>query len=155
MDSPSHHNPGSPAKTVAINHELRIPAAELLFRFSRSSGPGGQHVNKVNTRVTLIFDVAGSPSLTPEQRQMISNRLGTRINKQGKLQVTSYRHRSQGANRTAATERFVQLLQEALQKRKPRKKTRVSRAAKKQRLLAKKQRGRLKQTRSARITDQD
>ena len=155
MDSSWHSGPGSPEKTVAINHDLRIPAAELLFRFSRSSGPGGQNVNKVNTRVTLIFDVAGSPSLTPEQRNLINNKLGTRINKQGRLQVTSYRHRTQGANRTAATERFVELLQGALQKRKPRKKTRVSRAAKKRRLLAKKQRGRLKQTRSARITDQD
>ncbi|MCF6290597.1 MAG: aminoacyl-tRNA hydrolase [Desulfobacterales bacterium] len=155
MDSSGHNDTGLHKKTVAINPDLRIPVEELLFRFSRSSGPGGQNVNKVNTRVTLIFDVTGSPSLTPEQRDLIRNKLGTRINKQGRLQVTSYRHRTQGTNRAAATERFIELLKGALQKRKPRKKTRVSRAARERRLQAKKQRGRLKQTRGAGISDQD
>src|SRR5664280_3566590 len=85
-----------------------------------SGGPGGQNVNKVATKVTLTFDVAASPSLTDAQRDRIRARLATRISKDGVLQVVSQRHRTQGANRAAALERFVELLRDALAEEAPR-----------------------------------
>lgn len=134
---------------VEINKRFTIPDNELSFEFSRSSGPGGQNVNKVSTKVTLLFDVAGSPSLTGEQRSRIMNRLGTRITKTGLLRVTSQRHRSQRANREAAVEKFSELVREALQQQRPRRRTHVPRAARERRIQEKKRRGELKRRRGA------
>ena len=125
----------------------RIADDELRFAYSRSSGPGGQHVNRVETRVTLLFDVAGSPSLSDAQKQRIRNRLATRINSRGVLRVTSQRHRTQAANRRAALERFVELVQAALRRRRRRIATRPSNKARAQRLERKRRRGRLKSQR--------
>jgi len=100
-----------------------VSAEELVFTYSRSGGPGGQKVNKVETRVTLWFDVNRSQSLTDEQKQLLHQRLSTRINKQGLLWVASRQHRTQLANREAAVQRFYELLEEALKpvsKRRPR-----------------------------------
>jgi ribosome-associated protein len=127
-----------------INASVCIPLSEISFTFSRSSGKGGQHVNKVNSRVTLWFDLDGSPSLTDEQKQLIRQRLAGRINKQGMLQLDADRRRSQGANREDALHRFAALLQGALHVRKTRRKTKPSRGAKKKRLHLKKQRSQLK-----------
>lgn len=134
---------------VEVNTQLTIPDEELSFEFSRSGGPGGQNVNKVSTKATLLFDVADSPSLTDEQRSRIMNRLRTRITKAGVLRVTSQRHRTQRANREAAVERFAELLREALRPRRPRRKTRVPRDVKERRLQEKKRRGELKRRRGA------
>ncbi|HMC82356.1 MAG TPA: aminoacyl-tRNA hydrolase [Candidatus Polarisedimenticolia bacterium] len=87
---------------IEIRDGLAIREEELRFTASRSGGPGGQNVNKVSTRVTLWFDVAGSPSLTAEQRSLIRSRLATRISKEGVLRVVSQQTRSQAANREAA-----------------------------------------------------
>ena len=87
---------------IPIDDELAIPDEEVSFVTSRSGGPGGQNVNKLETRVTVRFDVAGSPSLTEEQRQRLLERLATRITRAGFLQVTSQKHRTQGENREAA-----------------------------------------------------
>jgi ribosome-associated protein len=134
---------------VEIDERLTIPDDELSFEFSRSSGPGGQNVNKVSTKATLLFDVAGSPSLTGEQRSRIMKSLRTRITKAGLLRVTSQRHRSQRANREAAVERFSDLVREALLRQRPRRRTQVTRAAKERRIQKKKQRGELKRRRGA------
>lgn len=120
----------------------------MSFTFTRSSKPGGQNVNKVNTRVTLLFDVKASPSLSDEQKNRILHRLETRINKLGILRVISFRYRTQGLNRAATIERFVELLVWALAREKPRKKTRVSKASKRKRLDDKKHKSRVKQTRA-------
>lgn len=133
---------------IKIKAGISIGAEELSFTFSRSSKPGGQNVNKISSRVTLRFDVANSPSLAPEHKNQIMTRLQTRVNKYGVLRVVAQRHRSQAANREAAIDRFVELLQETLKPVKVRKKTRISRAAKKRRLNGKKRRSRLKQERS-------
>ncbi len=133
---------------LEITKNILIPLRELSFTFSRSSKPGGQNVNKVNTRVTLIFDLLHSPSLSAAQKIRIRQRLAGRINKQGLLRVVSFRYRTQAANRVAAIERFASLLREALHETKSRKKTRQPRSAKEGRLAAKKHRGRLKQMRS-------
>ena len=132
---------------VEINNSLSIPDEEFTFEFSRSSGPGGQNVNKVSTRATLLFDVSGSPSLTEEQRSRIMDRLQTRITKAGLLRVTSQKHRSQSANREAARERFAELIRMALQRPRPRRKTRISKAVRERRLKDKKQRSLLKRQR--------
>jgi len=133
---------------IKIKEGLLIGKDELSFTFSRSSKPGGQNVNKISSRVTLLFDVANSPSLSAEHKNQIMTRLRTRVNKHGVLRVVAQLHRSQAANREAAIERFVELLQETLKPVKFRQKTRISRAAKKRRLNEKKCRSRLKQERT-------
>ncbi len=135
---------------IEINGRLRIPEEELSFAASRSGGPGGQNVNKVNTQVMLRFDVARSPSLSDWQRGRIMSRLKTRITKGGVLVLTSHRHRTQAANRNAVTERFGELLRDALKRKPVRKKTRIPRAVVERRLEAKKRRSRVKKLRSRR-----
>ncbi len=137
---------------IPITDDLAIPDEELSFATSRSSGPGGQNVNKVETRVTARFDVAGSPSLTEEQRQRLMERLATRITREGVLHVTSQKHRTQGENRETAAIRLRELVAEALREETPRKATRVSKAAKRRRVDAKKRRGQRKRERSAPIS---
>ena len=131
-----------------ITQDLEIPDEELSFATARSGGPGGQNVNKLETKVILRFGLAGSPSLTDEQKARLRERLATRITKEGVLQVASQRHRTQAANREAAVERFAELMAEGLREEAPRKKTRVPRAAKKRRVEEKRRRGQRKQERS-------
>ncbi len=132
---------------IEIAENTFIRDDELTFRTSRSSGPGGQNVNKLNTRVAVLFDVAGAPGLSEEQKQQVRSRLSTRIDKQGVLQVVSQRHRSQEANRQAAVERLQELLREALTPEPIRRRTRVPAGARERRLQEKKRRGMLKQQR--------
>lgn len=134
---------------IEIDDKTQIDESELSFKASRSSGPGGQNVNKLNTRMTLRFDVAGSASLSDEQKRRVRSALSTRIDKQGVLRVVSQRFRSQEGNRQAAIERFVQLVGEALAPRPVRKKTKVPRAARERRLAEKKHRSRIKQQRGS------
>lgn len=133
---------------IKIKDGILLGEDELSFTFSRSSKPGGQNVNKISSRVTLLFDVANSPSLSAEHKNQIMTRLRTRVNKHGVLRVVAQLHRSQAANREAATERFVELLQETLKPVKSRKKTRISLASKKRRLNEKMRRSRIKQERT-------
>lgn len=135
-------------RMIEITKHLAIPEPELTFAASRSSGPGGQHVNKVSSRVTLRFDVAASPSLSEAQKQRIRSRLATRMTKDGVLRVTAQAHRSQTANRRTTIERFVILLQEALATTPPRRPTKTPPAAKQRRLADKRRRSQLKQQRS-------
>jgi ribosome-associated protein len=131
----------------------RIPVDELRFTYSRSGGPGGQHVNRVETRVTLLFDVDDSARLSDEQKRRVHRMLATRINKEGEMRVVSQRHRTREANRRAAIERFDELLEEALRPRTPRRKTRVPAAARRRRLEAKRRRGDLKRQRRGAADD--
>ncbi len=133
---------------------LAIPFDELRFTASPSSGPGGQHVNKVSTRVTLLFDVDGSPSLTEAQKARLRAALAGRIAKDGVLRLVSQTTRSQSANKELAVERFVALVREALTPRPPRRKTRASLASKLRRLETKSRRGAVKRQRAGR-TDTD
>lgn len=135
------------AEEIVINHSVRIPESELKFRFATSSGPGGQHVNKAETRVTLLFDVANSPSLDDNARALIMKRLASRIDKEGVLQISVQESRSQHRNRETAVSRFQSLLAAALKPRKRRRPTRPSKAANERRLAEKKKRGQRKKER--------
>jgi ribosome-associated protein len=121
---------------------------ELVFRASRSAGPGGQNVNKVNSRITLFFDVARSSNLTIQQKQKIISRLSSRIDKDGFLRVVSQKYRTQYANRQAAIEHLEQLLADALKERPKRKKTQIPHSAINRRLKQKKNLSLKKQRRS-------
>ncbi len=111
---------------------------ELKFRTSRSSGPGGQSVNKVNTRVELMFDVWDSSVLSSDQKETISNKLNNRINVDGVLLLSSDETRSQLKNKELVVSRFIQLLNEAVTPVKKRKATKRSRASVEKRLRNKK-----------------
>ncbi|MDH3814172.1 MAG: alternative ribosome rescue aminoacyl-tRNA hydrolase ArfB [Acidobacteriota bacterium] len=139
---------------LRINDDLWIDEDDLRFEFARSSGPGGQNVNKVETKVRLLFDIRDSRSLNPEQRSRIEERLSTRITKVGVLHVSSQRHRTREANRRATIERFVELLAEALEDEEPRVRTRVSKTQRKRRLEAKRRRSQKKAMR-ARPVEED
>lgn len=140
----------SGAPGIAIRPRLVIPIAEIRFRFSRSGGAGGQHVNKVSTRVQLLFDVAGSPSLTEDQRRMLVGRLGSRIDADGMLSVVADTARSQWKNREEALARFADLLRRALVRRKRRKPTRTPASAHEERLKQKRHRSWTKAQRGGR-----
>lgn len=132
---------------LKINDTITIPEDDLVFTASRSSGPGGQNVNKVNTRVTVLFDIKNCLYFSDRQKSRIFERLATRINKDGVLRVVSQRHRTQKANREAALERLTELLQDAVKKQPVRRKTKVPERTRLQRLEEKKRRGMLKQER--------
>jgi len=132
---------------IEINEQLRIPRDELSFTATRSGGPGGQHVNKVSTSVTLAFDVERSPSLGEFQRNRIRTRLANRIGRDGNLRVNASDTRSQAANKDLVVARFAELLREALKRPKPRRRTKPTRASKQRRLNAKKSRAAVKKTR--------
>ncbi len=132
---------------VEIKPGLDLPEDEIRFTFSRSGGPGGQNVNKVNTKVTLYFDISASAALTNDQKQLLLSRLGNRISRNGVLQLVSTGHRTQKANREDVLQRFAAMLASALYQPRQRKKTRVPARAKEARLQSKKRRGRLKAVR--------
>jgi ribosome-associated protein len=139
---------------LAVTDDLWVPRAELDFRATRSGGPGGQHVNTSSTRVELTWDVAGSPSLTEEQRARVLDKLANRIDGGGVLRLAASEHRSQHQNREAAVERFVELVRAALHVPKPRRKTRPTRASREVRLQSKKRRSEVKRMRGSVKTDE-
>lgn len=136
-----------PADLIVIADDLTLPASELRYRFSRAGGPGGQHVNRSETRVELLFDVGGSPSLTEAQRARLLNRLAGYIGGDGVLRLVSTAGRSQLANRAEVTARFRALLATALRRQKRRVPTRPGPAAVQARLAGKRARAKIKEAR--------
>jgi len=134
--------------TIKITNRLFIPEDELFFTASRSSGSGGQNINKVSTRVTLWFDVLKSPTLSEEEKRLLLERLSTRINKVGWLWINAQQTRSQAGNRELALQRFIELVAQTLVRPRLRKKTRIPRKAREERIADKKRRGRVKADRS-------
>src|SRR5688572_24543716 len=125
---------------LRITPDLSIPLAELEYQASRSGGPGGQHVNTSSTRIELWWDVAGSRTLTNDQRAQLLMRLRPRLDSSGRLRLVSSGSRSQLRNREDVTERLQEVVAAALALRKKRKPTKPSRAAKAARLEAKRRR---------------
>jgi ribosome-associated protein len=134
-------------KVLRITNTLNIPLSELRFRFARSSGPGGQHVNRSATRVELFFDVAGSPSLTKAQRERALKALAPYIDSEGVLHLVSQTFRSQLRNREEVVERFRTLMHKAMRVPKRRRPTRPSRAVQERRLASKRRRSEIKRQR--------
>jgi ribosome-associated protein len=132
---------------IVIDDSLRIPRSELVYRATRSGGPGGQHVNTSSTRVELTWNLATSPSLTDTQRSYLLTRLAHRLDSAGTLRLTASTSRSQARNKEEVTERFRSVLAAALRVPKARKKTRPPRAAKEARLRAKRRRSEIKRRR--------
>lgn len=132
---------------LEITPALLLPLAELEYRATRSGGPGGQHVNTSSTRIEVWWDLRSSPTLTDEQRGRLLERLAGRLDSEGRLRLVASYSRSQLRNREAATERLRELVASALAVRKPRKRTKPSRAAKAARLEAKRRRSAVKRDR--------
>ncbi len=129
--------------------KIEIPQSSLVFRYSRSSGPGGQNVNKLNTKVTLLFDLACSDIFSDIQKNRILKNLPGRIDKNGLLSVTSQKLRTQDANRRAAVEKLEELLAMALKENTVRKKTNIPQWARQKRIERKRRRSVIKGLRAA------
>lgn len=119
--------------------QLQVLLSELKFKAVRSSGPGGQHVNKTSSKVEVTFNVIDSEALSEKQKERIKEKLKTRITQEGNLILSSSATRSQHKNKTKVIERLIKLLEESLKVSKPRKKTKPSKGAIEKRLKSKKQ----------------
>ena len=132
---------------LAIDSHLTIPASELSWQASRSSGPGGQHVNTADTRIQVRWSVRDSAVLSDFQRSRLLNVLATRLTGEGEIILASDAHRSQRRNREDVAQRLAQLVRQALVPPKPRKKTRPTKASRQRRLQDKKRRSQVKKGR--------
>lgn len=139
---------------IVITDQIAIPVSELSFRYARSSGPGGQHVQRTETKVELLFDLAGSPSLSGEQRRLALSRLGGRVDRQGILHLVSQTGRSQADNRADVLDRFRRLLAATFRPAKARRPTRPTPAARQQRMEQKRQRSQAKRLRGRVSSDE-
>ena len=134
---------------LRISRSCVIPEGELSWRFSRSGGPGGQNVNRRETQVELVFDVASSAALGPRQRARVTEKLAHRLDSSGRLHVVASQARMQGQNREIALERFRRLMAEALRPDPPKRRpTRPSRQATERRLSSKRRRADQKRARA-------
>jgi len=138
---------------IEIRSGIQIDESELSFSTARSSGPGGQNVNKLSTKVTVHFNVAASGNLTQQQKQKIFTRLSNRISNDGVLSVACQESRSQLDNKLRAVERLIELLKAALTEKPRRIKTKVPKSAKLKRLDKKKRHGEIKKLRSGKPLD--
>lgn len=132
---------------LLINSRVTIPGGELHYQASRSSGPGGQHVNTADTRIQVRWNVLESAALTPVQRQRVRSALASRLTEAGDLVLACDSHRSQRRNREEVTQRLAAMVRTALVPPKPRKQTRPTAASKKRRLEDKRRRSQLKKNR--------
>jgi ribosome-associated protein len=135
---------------IRITDRISIDESELVESFMRASGPGGQKVNKVSTAVQLRFDVRHSPSLPNEVAARLMRIAGKRMTKQGVLVIIAQRHRTQERNRADARDRLIDLIRQAATPPTPRRPTKPTAAARRQRLESKKRRSSIKRLRQAR-----
>lgn len=138
---------------LRIKRGVVVPESEIAAEYSRAAGPGGQHVNKTETRVTLRWSVADSAAISDEVREKLRRRLASRLTKDGELLVSVETHRSRLRNTELAYERMQEILQKALAEPKKRKPTKPSRGAKERRLKAKRKTAEKKQARKRPLDD--
>lgn len=134
---------------LVVGFGLSIPARELAVEFSRSGGPGGQNVNKVETKATVRFDVVRSAAVADWMRPLLLEKLASRLTKAGELVVSSDRHRERAQNLSAARARLAELLRAALVPQKERKETRPTAGSKRRHAEAKRRRSGAKKRRRA------
>lgn len=133
---------------LIVSHTISLPESELVERFLRADGPGGQHVNRTESAVELRFDVVGSPSLPEAIRERLLARRDRRLTSEGVLVIQGRRFRDQGRNRDDVRERLVEIIRDVLVPPRKRLATKPTRASKERRLVGKQQRGKTKQNRS-------
>lgn len=138
---------------LVINSRIQIPLEEFAFTFVRSSGPGGQNVNKVNSKAVLRWDVTGSPSLPTDVRARLIEKIGSQLTNEGELVLNSDRYRDQPRNREDCLEKVRTLIRAAATPPKKRRPTKPSRAAKQRRLKSKQAQSQKKQQRQFRNDD--
>jgi ribosome-associated protein len=134
---------------IRVNRAIAIDESELTFEFIRSSGPGGQNVNKVSTAVRLSFDIRRSPSLPADVRERLLNIAGKRVGSDGVLAILARRHRTQEANRRDALMRLIELVRRASKRPRERRRTKPTAASRQRRLRAKRLRAQTKAGRRA------
>lgn len=134
-------------RPLRLRGGVEIPLTEIEVEMSRSGGPGGQHVNKTETRVTVRFDVARSPCLSDRVRQKLLAKLGSRLTKNGEILVSADDHRYRARNHNDALVRLETILDQALFEEKPRRATKPTRGSKERRLSEKKRTGERKKAR--------
>jgi ribosome-associated protein len=132
---------------LAVTRSLQIPLAEIDFQYSRSSGPGGQNVNKLNTRVQMWWDATNSLSLREDVRERFLKQNAGRLTKEGVLQLECQQFRTQLANRTHCLDELAELVRKALVRPKKRRPTRPTKGSKERRLKGKKERSQKKESR--------
>lgn len=140
---------------LIINDKVQVPLSELVYTASRSSGPGGQHVNTTDTRIQVRWNVLESSALCEAERTLIRKNLASRLTEAGDLILASDTHRSQRRNREEVTQRLAALVREALIPPKPRKKTRPTRASREKRLNDKRKKSRAKKDRGKKYDGED
>jgi ribosome-associated protein len=138
---------------LSVTAGVEIPDSDVALSFVRSSGPGGQNVNKVASAVQLRFNVRHSPSLPGGVRARLERLAGRRLTLEGVLVITAQRHRTQEANRRDALDRLVELIRRAAEPPVPRKPTKPTRASRRRRLDSKTRRGTLKRLRGGRAEE--
>ena len=134
-------------ESLKVNDGIVIPGSELRFTASRSGGPGGQHVNKTSSRVTLHWDLSNTVALNSQQRARVMRRLRNRLTRDGNVLVHVDDNRSQHRNKEIARQRLAEVVAKALEERKKRIPTSASKGAKKRRLETKKRRSSIKRLR--------
>ncbi len=139
---------------LTITSTLTIPDEELRFSFSRSSGPGGQNVNKVNSKATLHFSVRHSASLSPGMRERFGQKFGSRLTNDGDVVITSQESRDQPKNVDSCLEKLRQMILEVLHPPKKRRATKPSKGSQRRRVEAKKRRSQVKAGRKGGFRDE-
>jgi ribosome-associated protein len=143
----------APRNLLAVNESVSIPRTELDVRVSRSSGAGGQHVNKTSSRVEIFWNIVGSRAVSEEQRARLREKLASRLTTEGSIRVVASDMRSQSRNRELAEERLAEMVRRALIVPRKRKATKPTRAAKEARLDSKKRHSTKKRDRRNTVID--